>query len=235
MVLDSFFKKFQDNLYNYLYERDIQSDLLCHLRKELSDYDRKFEFKYQNDDVYKSQNCNFSLIRSEYHVDNKILDIAILDEDHFISNDFQINGNPLYCQKIDVGIEIKFNAFNSDYSFINDINSLTSLIANNKIKTGISLLFSHKEVKFEDYPRINVLDSYRSVNETAYILSIKEDKVNSFIISSKEVMHRVLSKWKNTTTKDSSVPPRGTLLFHFQLCNNFDLISSLIRKRIFYA
>lgn len=183
-----FFKRFQDNLYDYLYEFDIHAELLVHLKKYLCDLKFNFPLKYGENE---EKQCAFSLVRSLYPIDNNKIDIVILNKDNFTIENFKENDNPLYKEEVDIGIEIKFNAFNSEQSFIDDINKLSFLLSEKKVKIGISILFSHYEIDYEDYPRIikmkpRVVNIIFNKSEL-----IEENKVNSFIITPKEIKYRV--------------------------------------------
>lgn len=141
-VLKSFFKNFQSNALDYLFEEDIRAELLFLLKEA-----------YQDDLLID----NISRVKTEYHYspDYKI-DISILDDCSNL-NSFNTKEQifKLYKQKVEIGLEIKFQTIDCDQfgAFKRDIEKLSTLVCSieemERIDTGIALLFFQFQNDFE--------------------------------------------------------------------------------------
>jgi|GEM_PF-6043610 len=193
-VLNEFIKEFKANPFNFLYEFDIHSRLISELKNE---FDKKFNFNHTFENGIK---VNFSIVRSQYHPSSRnFLDIAILEKST-IEKRTNIHPRPedvnemfLYWQKVDIGIEVKFQAINTDQTkyFSRDVEKLKRLsnFSNNLknpeencINTGIALLFFHRNNDLDFARKYSYKDKdYNSIDQ----IVLKQNHINSIIICPK--------------------------------------------------
>lgn len=156
-VLDRFFKKFRDNPFDYLYEIDIHSELLVMLREA----SKKHRLLIPN-----GTRVNFSIVRGCYNPLPKFhFDIAILQENLIGIDRADLHKRPLdknemflYWKKVDIGIELKLQAINTnqirkfekDLQRLNDLRNIEEYPEENKINTGLGILFFHRDKDFDD-------------------------------------------------------------------------------------
>lgn len=173
-VLKSFFKNFQSNAVNYLYEEDIRAELFFLLKEA-----------YQDDLLID----NISRVKTEYHYSpNCKIDISILDDCSNL-NSFNTKEQifKLYKQKVEIGLEIKFQTIDCDQfgAFKRDIEKLSTLVCSIEkmecIDTGIALLFFQFQCDFE---KTKYLFTEYSDGE----FQIEENCVNKIIISPKNIL-----------------------------------------------
>ncbi len=174
-VLTSFFKNFQCNPINYLYEEDIRAELFFLLKEA-----------FQEDLLID----NISRVKTEYHyLPNRKIDISILDDWSNLNSSFTTKESifELYKQKVETGIEIKFQPVYSDQygTFIKDIEKLNALVCSKEkkecIDTGIALLFFQFQCDFEK-------TKYLFTEYSDAEFQIEENCVNKIVISPKNIL-----------------------------------------------
>lgn len=175
-VLKSFFKNFQSNTIDYLYEEDIRAKLFF-----------LFKEAFQEDLLID----NISRVKTEYHYSpNRKIDISILDDFRNVNPPIKTKEQvfELYKQKVEIGIEIKFQPVYSDQfgAFKKDIEKLTALVCSKEkmecIDTGIALLFFQFQSDFKDFKK-NLFTEYSDVE-----FQLEENCINKIVISPENVL-----------------------------------------------
>ncbi len=174
-------QNYQDNPFNYLNEFDLHSELYQLLKPKIPTKKIHIKTELPNDDKI------FSLVRAQYYLNTSLIDLAILEESKFLNEITEINGNPLYSEKIDIAIELKYQPFNVEQygGFRADISKLEAFMQydGNAIKTGVVMLFSQRS--------LDITKSYW-IDFKQQEISLHGNKVNAIIVDRENTYLKII-------------------------------------------